>query len=287
MIKRRFFHQKAKEGNALKEFTVEKEEYLKEFTDNVCAQASFCFRSLLKNKEIRVNGVKTGENILLQKGDEVRYYMTAAQENKAAFYPVFEDENVFIVDKESGVNSEAVFSELKEKGCKFIHRLDRNTKGLLIFAKTAAAEEELLSLFKTRKMKKTYHALCVGKFQKNHEVLTAYLLKDEKRASVKIYKTQVPKSEKIITEYTVLKELDGYTMVEVILHTGKTHQIRAHLAYLGNPVLGDNKYGDEKANERQKSTRQRLVSKTLTLQSEGFLQYLNGKTFYSRFTVDE
>ena len=81
-------------------------------------------------------------------------------------------------------------------------------------------------------------------------------------------------------------ELDGYTVVEIILHTGKTHQIRAHLAHIGNPVLGDNKYGDETANAKNKAKRQRLVAKNLSLESDGILQYLNGKIFVSTFSVE-
>ena len=270
----------------MKEYTVEQAEYLKEFTDNVCAQASFCFRTLLKNKEIRINGVKTDKNVLLEKGDVVRYYLTSAQESKKAFKPVYEDEYVIVIDKENGVNSEAVFSALKEKGARFIHRLDRNTQGLMIFAKTKQAEEELLTLFKERKIKKVYHAFCVGSLPKKQDVLTAYLVKEKEKSTVKIYDRPAPNCEQIITEYTVLKELDGYTVVEIILHTGKTHQIRAHLAHIGNPVLGDNKYGDETANAKNKAKRQRLVAKNLSLESDGIVQYLNGKIFVSTFSVE-
>lgn len=88
---------------------------LKEFTDNTCAQASFVWTYLLKNKEVKVNGKKTGENVLLSEGDRVQYYLTKKQEEKPAFYVVYEDENLLIVDKESGVNSEAVFAELCRK----------------------------------------------------------------------------------------------------------------------------------------------------------------------------
>ena len=119
----------------MKKFVVSGESSLKNFTDSVCAQASFCFRALLKNKEIRVNGKKVGADMPVHAGDEVQYFLTPAQEAKRAFEIVYEDENVLVADKESGVNSEAVFAELAEKGeCFFIHRLDRNTAGLMIFA---------------------------------------------------------------------------------------------------------------------------------------------------------
>lgn len=85
---------------------------LKEFTDNTYAQGSFFWHYLLKNREIKVNGKKTGENVPLAAGDRVEYYLSPKQEEKPAFYIVYEDENVLVADKESGVNSEAVFAAL-------------------------------------------------------------------------------------------------------------------------------------------------------------------------------
>ena len=123
----------------MKSYTVSENTTLKEFTDNHCAQASFCFRALLKAREIRVNGERVGRDIPLQAGDSVSYFLTAAQRGKQAFTVLYRDENVVVVDKESGVNSEAVFSALAEEGeCYFVHRLDRNTAGVMIFARNAA-----------------------------------------------------------------------------------------------------------------------------------------------------
>ena len=94
----------------MKEFTADREQTLKEFTDNTYAQGSFFWNYLLRRKDIRVNGRKTGENVLLRAGDRVAYYLTPAQEEKTAFSVVYRDENILVADKESGVNSEAVFS---------------------------------------------------------------------------------------------------------------------------------------------------------------------------------
>ena len=125
----------------MKEYLVPENTTLAAFTDNVCAQASFCLRSLLKNRDVRVNGVRVSSDVPLKGGDVVRYYMTRAQEEKSAFRIVYEDGNVLVADKESGVNSEAVFSALRERGeVFFIHRLDRNTAGLIVFARTREAE---------------------------------------------------------------------------------------------------------------------------------------------------
>lgn len=268
---------------------VDKAQSLKEFTDNNYAQASFFWNRLLKDKEIKVNGKRVEKDLRLTSGDEVCYYLTPKQAEKAAFYTVYEDDNVLVVDKESGVNSEAVYADLTRRGeFYFIHRLDRNTKGLLIFAKTASAESALLNAFRQKRVEKIYHALCFGTFPKTQEVLTAYLKKDAVRAEVKIYDKPLAGGEKICTEYRVLEVLsDLTTVVEVVLHTGKTHQIRAHLAYIGCPIVGDTKYGDKRANSEKKSARQHLVAKRLHLQAEGVLAYLNNLIWESRFDVRE
>ena len=266
----------------------DKQQTLKEFTDNTCAQASFVFAYLLKNKEIKINGKKTGENVILLPGDRVQYFLTKKQSEALVYSIIYEDENLVIVDKESGVNSEAVFAQLYEKNggrCAFIHRLDRNTRGLLSFAKTEKAEREMLLAFKEKRVEKKYHALCFGRFEKSATILTAYLQKYEEKALVKIFDEPKNNAEKIVTQYKVLEEKDGLTKVEVILHTGKTHQIRAHLAHVGCPIVGDMKYGNAELNRKRNVKRQSLIAKELSFSCEGELSYLNGKTFYSRFEL--
>ena len=265
----------------------DKEQTLKEFTENNYAQASFFWNILLKNKDIRVNGVRVGADMPLHAGDIVCYYLTTKQAEKAAFYPVYQDENILIIDKESGVNSEAVFAALsREQTCYFIHRLDRNTKGLMAFALNEGAERELLLAFKERRIEKRYHALCFGRFEKEQDVLIGYLKKDGQRAEVKVFDKPVSGAEKIITQYRVLEKVDGFTKAEIVLHTGKTHQIRAHLAHIGCPIVGDMKYGNSAKNKELKTSRQCLVAKFLRLDLHGEFSYLSKKEFYSNFKAE-
>lgn len=266
----------------MKELTVKENSTLKKFTDNFYPQGSFYFDRLLKNKDIRVNGVKVNKDVSLRFGDVVTYYTTSAQEKKSAFKIIYKDENILICDKESGVNSEAVFNSLSEKypETRFIHRLDRNTTGLISFAMNEEAEKEFLAAFKEKRVHKKYLSLCFGKFTKEHAVLSAYLKKDEKNSVVKIFDEE-KKGEKILTEYSVIKTTGDFTLVEITLHTGKTHQIRAHMAHVGCPVAGDEKYGNRELNKAHNLKRQCLTAKYLSFDFNGKLSYLNGKIFES------
>lgn len=270
----------------MKEFTVREEIDLKTFTDNTYAQGSFWFRALLKNKDIRVNGKKTDKNIPLKAGDVVSYYLSYDKEKTPAFYEVYADENILVIDKESGVNSEAVYSALEEKGARFIHRLDRNTKGLIVFALNDETEKELLCLFKQRQIEKKYHAVVCGEVKDEKKTLTAYLLKNPEKATVKVVDEKTKGAETIITEYKKLDVKNGFSLLEITLHTGKTHQIRAHMSHIGHPVLGDTKYGNRVENERFSLSRQQLIAKELEIFSDGILAYLKGKKFISRFTCE-
>lgn len=271
----------------MKTFFVTQDTTLKDFTDSVYPQGSFCFSALLKAKDIKINGVRTGRNMPVKRGDEVVYYTSAKQESKPSHIAVFEDENIYIADKYSGVSSEALFFELSQKGEIYaVHRLDRNTQGLIIYAKNRRAESELLSAFKERQIDKTYIALCKNNFKEKRATLSAYLQKDGDRGLVKIFPQPQRGAESIITEYVVEKEMGDIAVVKIKLHTGKTHQIRAHMAYIGCPVLGDEKYGDGAMNSKYGARRQRLIAKYLQFNLGGSLLYLNGKIFESNFGFD-
>lgn len=236
---------------------------------------------------MRVNGAKTGKNVPLFPGDEVAYFTTPKEEAKPFYREVYADENVLVADKFAGVSSEALFCALREPfGARFIHRLDRNTAGLIAFARNEAAEGELLSAFRERRAQKVYGAICFHPFRERRAVLTAYLKKDAAAARVRIFPSPRAGAEKIVTEYEVEEDFGEYSRVRVLLHSGKTHQIRAHMAFIGNPVAGDEKYGDEALNKKYRLRRQLLVAEKLSFSFAGALSYLNGRTFFSSFRAE-
>ena len=229
----------------------------------------------LRKRDVKVNGVRTGENVTLNQGDEIVAYVAAAP----SFSVLYEDENILAVDKRKGVGSEALFAELSARGkMYFIHRLDTNTDGVMLFAKNSAAAEALLAGFRTRAFEKYYRAEVYGFFEKESGVLRDYLVKDADASLVRICKTRMPGAVQIVTQYTVLEKRQKTSVLEVKLITGKTHQIRAHLAYYGHFVIGDGKYGKESINRAMGAGKQRLTSQRIVLHfSGGPLGYLDGK----------
>lgn len=151
--------------------------------------------------------------------------------------------------------SEIVKEYLKQKynkpGAVFlgvVHRLDRPTSGLVIFAKTSKALKRMNQLFVDKKIDKTYWALVKNVPQKESDTLIHWLKKNPKTNTTKVYPKEVEGSKKAILHYKILSKLQRYTLLEIQLETGRSHQIRSQMAYIGSPIKGDLKYGAKRSN---------------------------------------
>lgn len=129
-----------------------------------------------------------------------------------------------------------------------VHRIDRPTSGILIFAKTSKALSRMNEIFKTRDVQKTYWAIVQGKVEKEHDRLEHYLKKNQKNNKTTVFSNPAQDAKKAILEYRLLGSLDNYALLEVDLFTGRSHQIRAQLSFIGHPIKGDLKYGAKRSN---------------------------------------
>ena len=239
---------------------------------------------LFRKRDVKVNGVRTAKDIQIYRGDKIEVYYDGEKPD-VRFKLLFEDDNVYIVAKPKGVTSEETFLSLSGKVSPlyFCHRLDRNTDGVMIFAKSERAFEEIKRAFKERTFEKYYRAVVYGAFGKEKDVLNAYLKKDAERGVVKVSDKYTEGALPIKTGYRVIfyDKSKNASLIEVTLFTGRTHQIRAHLASVGHFVIGDGKYGDERINRALKAKTLMLTSsKTVLHFCEGdALYYLDGKFF--------
>ena len=188
---------------------------------------------------------------------------------------VYEDEDMLIVDKAPGTEVETdLLSELSAITSPLypVHRLDANTMGLVVLARTEAAEERLLDAFARHETGKVYEAILVGTPAQRTGTLVHYGLKDEARSFMRLVPQGTPGALKMELSYRIVETRGGLSRAEIQLFTGRTHQIRVQMASLGCPVLGDDKYGDREANRRYRQRQQLLLAKRLTV---------SGKTFES------
>lgn len=257
--------------------------------DNIPNLSNSLIYKTLRKKDIKINNKRVSENCLLKRGDEIKVYIADnLLEQKLDIPIVYEDTNIIIFDKPTNLEvtgNDSLSSYAQKKygtSVQPCHRLDRNTSGLVLFAKNNESLTILLDAFKNHHIEKHYQAIVYGIPKNNFAKLESYLFKDSKKALVYISDKPLPKYQKIITYYRVVKNdlKKNISLLDVTLETGKTHQIRAHLAHIGLPLVGDGKYGINKINKEFKQKNQLLCSYSLTfsIKKNCLLSYLDGQT---------
>ena len=261
--------------------------------DNIDNLSNNLFYKTLRKKDIKINNKRVTENINVFENDEILVYIADnLLEKKINLDIIYEDNNILLINKPSNieVNGEHSLTEVVHKAypnSEFLpmpcHRLDRNTSGLILFAKNEPSLNILLDKFKHHEIEKHYLALVYGIPKKKSDKLVSYLFKDSSKSLV--YISDIPKKgyQKIITSYSLIDSFNNNTSIlDVEIETGRTHQIRAHLAHIGLPIIGDGKYGINEINKKFKSKTQKLVSykiKFVFNSDSKNLNYLNGREF--------
>jgi len=268
----------------------------------------------LRLKRIKLNGKRTEAACRLAEGDRVQLYINdeyfeQVREEEAfrriktpRLTVVYEDENILLADKAPGMvvhadekgDSDTLIAHIQaylyQSGAwnpdvapALCNRIDRNTGGIVIAAKTAEALRILNDKIKEHELKKKYLCVVLGRPSPPKGRIENFLRRDEKRKQVTLHDRPVPGAKTAKTLYRTLASTKELSLVECVLLTGRTHQIRAHMASIGCPILGDSKYGNNTANRELKLKYQALCAWELTMPhfNQPDFEFLSGKTFHA------
>lgn len=246
-------------------------------------------RDAFSKRDVKMNGVRVSRDETVQPGAQICIF--TPYEMKIPV--IYEDDAVLILNKPAGVSTDADkynsmtvldWAVLYAKGAyvpRMCHRLDNATSGLIALAKDERAEEALKEMFRTRTGEKEYRCLVKDTPEPARAVKTAYLQKDALHGRVRVSDVTGRDAKQIITEYEVLRPGEK-CLLKVLLHTGRTHQIRAHMRHLGHPLVGDDVYGDRAFNKKAGAKGLMLCAVRLKIDTRGKLPGVDGKEFSIR-----
>lgn len=285
------------------------------------APKSFLYK-MLRKKNITLNDKKATGNEKTALHDEIRFFLSDETFDKfskknedipsikksSKLQVIYEDKNILLLNKPANMLSQKAKSsdisineemiayllesnqitreELRTFRPAVCNRLDRNTSGLIVAGKTLAGLQTMAEVFKDRSLHKYYLCLVSGEVAEE-QTIDGWLTKDEKQNKVQISREYTEGALPIHTQYTPLEIKNGVTLLKVWLITGRSHQIRAHLASIGHPIIGDSKYGNRKVNQKYEASYgvkyQMLHSYQLVMpQIKGDLEYLSGREFTAK-----
>lgn len=248
------------------------------------------WRDALRKRDVRVNGVKSGGDASVRGGDALILYVDAKLLRPEPQI-LWTDDRLIVAVKpqglpvdvdQDGVGADTLLTRLQGRfpGARLCHRLDAQTGGIVLAAADGAVYEQALAAFKAHGVRKQYHALALNRFDPPEGTLRAFLAKDARRADVRVVHRAAPRTRPITTVYRAGDEAaPGLWHVLLEPVTGRTHQLRAHLADFGHPLLGDDHYGDRAANRRFAATRLCLWHERLTVPADSPLVDYRGMAF--------